>query len=302
MNGYNLELADGTVWGLNGGEAVSNWLNELARIMGLPRALKAPTHAIYFHRVKDLALSVSPKPHFCPSGQNGWKPFTNGGIHRIWRHDYLPEIHMELNEAFLDHEEIRYINMWSVLRELHRHALSKGGTPIHATLASLEGRGVLIAGAGGTGKSTCYARLPDYWERLCDDQALVLHIGDGNFRVHPFPTWSDYLWRESKKQWHVERSVPLQAVFFLEQAQRDEVVPLTEPSEAVLKWLEAAKQVWQPIWSKMERKEKNVQSTLLFDNVTRMARAVPAYRLRATLGGEFWKVMQRSCFDDGEDP
>jgi SynChlorMet cassette protein ScmC len=149
--------------------------------------------------------------------------------------------------------------------------------------------------AGGTGKSTCHAHLPDYWEKLCDDQTLILGVGDGNFRVHPFPTWSVHLWRESKKQWYVERSVPLKAVFFLEQAQKDEAIAFNNSSDAILKYLEAAKQVWQPVWSKVERKEKNLQSALLFDNIIRMVRAVPAYRLCATLDGEFWKEMERVC-------
>lgn len=169
---------------------------------------------------------------------------------------------------------------------------------MHATLVALEGKGVLIAGAGGTGKSTCYSRFPNYWDRLCDDQALILRVGDGNFRVHPFPTWSDYLWRESEKQWHVERSVPLKAVFFLEQAPEDEAVPLKDPTEVVLKYFDAAKQVWQPIWSKVEREEQVFQSTLLLDNVTEMPRTVPAFRLRASLNGEFWVKIEKACFQD----
>lgn len=293
---YSLELVDGSVWHLTGGEAVKDWLGELAHIMGLTRALKKPTHMIRFYGVKDLTSPPHETPHFMGSGAKGWQPFRNGGIHRVWRHYRVPEIHVELHRDFLDHEEIRYINMWSALRELHRHALSQGGTPVHATLAALDGKGVLIAGAGGTGKSTCYSRLPHYWEPLCDDQALVLPTGNGDFRVHPFPTWSDHLWRESKKQWHVERSVPLKAVFFLEQAPKDEVLPFEAPSEALLKCMEAAKQAWQPIWSKMERAERNAQSATLFDNLTPMARLIPAYRLQATLNGEFWKEIEKVFF------
>ena len=88
----------------------------------------------------------------------------------------------------------------------------------------------------------------------------------------------------------------LQAVFFLEQASKDDVLPLNDPSEAVLKTLEAAKQVWEPVWSRVERKEKSAQSALLFDNVTRMAQTVPAYRLCATLDGKFWKEVERVFF------
>jgi SynChlorMet cassette protein ScmC len=293
---YSLELADGTVWELCGDEAVSDWLGELARIMGLTRVLKRPTHTIYFHGVKDLTSPFQWRPYPITSGENPWKHFKAGAIQQVWRHAHVREIHVELSEAFLDHREIRYINMWSALREIHRHALLNGGTPVHAALVSLKGKGVLIAGPGGTGKSTCYEHLPDYWDRLCDDQALVLRMKDGHFRVHPFPTWSDHLWRESEKRWLVERSVPLKAAFFLEQAPRDEVLPLKNLSEAVLKYLESAKQMWRPVWAKVEKGEKSIQSVMLFDNITRMVHAVPAYRLRARVDGEFWKKMESVPF------
>lgn len=286
------------MWELTGGEEVSDWLDELASIMGLSRTLQNSTHVIRFHGVKDLSTSPHSNPYFSNSNNNGWQPFKNGGIHRVWRHDDIPEIHVELHQAFLDHEEIRYINMWSVLRELHLYALKKGGTPVHATLAALDEKGFLIAGAGGTGKSTCCSRLPSYWDRLCDDQALILHIGHGDFCVHPLPTWSDHLWKKSNRPWHIEKSVPLKAVFFLEQALKDEVVPLKNLSEIVLKYFDAAKQVWQPAWSRVKRKEKNVQSAMLFDNVTRLARNVPAFRLCASLNGRFWVEIEKAFFQD----
>ena len=291
---YGLQLADGSLWKLTGTKAVSGWLAELAHILGCGPFSQTPTHAIHFHGVKDLSIPPRAKPCFIETGVNEWTPFKNGGIQRVWRHAHRPEIHVELREAFLDHEEIRYINMWSALRELHRHALSNGGTPVHAALAALDGKGVLIAGTGGTGKSTCYSRLPNPWNRICDDQALILRMEEEHFRVHPLPTWSDVLQRESKQRWPVERSVPLKAVFLLEQASKDEVLPIKASSEAVLKYLEAAKQVWKPVWSKADRNEKKAQSAMLFGNVARMARVVPAYRLRATLDGTFWEGIEKA--------
>jgi len=289
---YGLELADGTIWELAGDEEVSDWLAELVHIMGCAPTEKSPTHTIHFHGVIDLGEIVSSTPRFIPPGRDNWEPFKNGAIHRVWRHADQRDIHIELNKTFLDHDEIRYINMWSAVRELHRHALKNGGTPIHATLAALNGKGVLIAGDGGVGKSTCYRRLPDDWDRLCDDQALILEIKDGCFRVHPLPTWSDHLWRKSQQQWQVERSVPLCGVFFLEQAAVDEVIPFKDASEALLKYFEAAKQIWQPIWAKVAKAEKTAQSTRLFDNVNKMAQSVSGYRLRATLNGRFWEKMK----------
>lgn len=274
-------------------EEVSGWLHELARIMELRPTGKEGTHQIYFSGAGDLKASNPPGTiRGEQADKDGWRPYRNGGIYRIWRHETIPAVHMEFNEAFVAHPEIKYINMWSALREIHRHALGAGGTPMHAALAAQHGRGVLIAAPGETGKSTCCRRLPGYWQALCDDQSLVLKDRNGGFRVHPFPTWSDHLWRESKKSWAVERAVPLSAIFFLEQASGDKAEPFNDPAEAVLSVFGAAKQVWEPYWERMSPDEKTKASSLLFHNTSEMAAAVPCFRLSATLEGEFWKEME----------
>jgi len=50
---------------------------------------------------------------------------------------------------------------------------------------------------------------------------------------------------------------------------------------------------WHP-WgmARIERKEKAGQLSMLFRNVSQVGRVVPAFRLRATLDGEFWKEME----------
>jgi len=290
---YALELADGSVWVFAATAGVSGWLHELAGIMELRPTGKEGTHQICFSGAGDLETSNLPGTiRGERDGENGWRPYRNGGIYRIWRHETILTVHMELNVAFVTHPEIKYINMWSALREIHRHALGAGGTPMHAALAAHHGRGVLIAAPGETGKSTCYRRLPGDWQALCDDQALVLRAPDGGFRVHPFPTWSDHLWRDSENSWTVERAVPLSAIFFLEQASTDRAMPVGDPAEAVLSVLGAAKQVWEPYWERVSSDEKMKASSLLFHNTSEIAAAVPCFRLGAALEGEFWKEME----------
>lgn len=290
---YGLELADGSVWVFAATEEASGWLHELARIMELRPTGKKGIRRIYFSTERDLKASNPPVTiGGGGNGKNGWRPHGNGGVHRIWRHETVPAVHMALNEAFVAHPEIKYINMWSALREIHRHALDVGGTPIHAALATCDGRGVLIAAPGQTGKSTCCRRLPGDWEALCDDQTLVLRDPDGGFRAHPFPTWSDYLWRDSHKSWVVGRAVRLSAIFFLEQASTDRAMPVGDPAEAVLSVFAAAKQAWQPCWERVPSDEKKNASSLLFHIASEIAGAVPCFRLSATLEGEFWKEME----------
>ena len=291
---YALELADGSKWVFAATERVSGWLRQLARIMELRPAGEKGTHQICFSGTGDLEALNPPGTIQCEqTDKDGWRSYRNGGIYRIWRHESIPGVHMELNEAFVAHPEIRYINMWSALREIHRYALKAGGTPMHAALATHHGRGVLIAAPGETGKSTCCRRLPGVpWQAFCDDQTLVLRDRDGGFRAHPFPTWSDHLWRESKKSWAVERSVALSAIFFLEQASADRAVPFNDPAEAVLSVFGAAKQVWEPYWERVSSEEKMKASSLLFHNTSEIAAAIPCFRLSATLNGEFWKEME----------
>ncbi len=296
LNGYRIALADGSTWRLTADRWTEAWLKALSRIMGLGPASGDETHVIRVRGTRDLDAPHPPKVSGPAPSEPNWQCFRHGGIHRIWRHDKDPLIVVELNRTHLAHPQIWYINMWSTIRELHRYGLFRGGTPVHGALAALNGRGVLIAASGGTGKSTCHGRLPDHWEGICDDQAFVLNTGDGCYRVHPFPTWSDHLWAGSTKEWRVERSYPLERVFFLEQAAVDEVRPVT-PSKAVSKLYEAAREVWEPSWSRIDRKDKARETSMLFMNVSEIARSVPAYRLLATREGEFWKQMERALLE-----
>ncbi len=216
-------------------KGVRHWLHELARIMALQPGQIKEAHQIYFSCTDDLAAANLPET--IPGSEvekHGWKAHKHGNIYRIFRHEATSDIHMQLNKKFIMHPEIRYIYMWSALREIHRHAIGGGGTPIHAALAVHQGKGVLIAASGGTGKSTCCQRFPGYWQVLCDDQVLVLLDPKNRFKVHPFPTWSDCLWREGKNNWPVEQAVPLSAFFFLEQSYKDCIVQMKNQSEAVL--------------------------------------------------------------------
>ena len=291
---YNFRLANGSAWAFTATDDVSAWLHEFAGIMGLESGSDNATHKIYFTGIKDLNSSDPPRMmqevHADP---NGWRQFKNVGIYRMWWHENLCEVYMELNIEFLEHGEIKFINMWWALREIYRHVLAAGGTPMHTALTEINGKGVLIAGPGDTGKSTCCIRLPDYWHVLCDDQVLVVFSEVSGYRVHPLPTWSDHFGKDFKKNWRVERAVQLSAIFFLEQADRDEAVALRKQDQVILMIFEAAKEVWGSVWERVGVKEKIEQSAALFHNTAEMSVAVSAFRLKATLHGEFWKEMER---------
>lgn len=210
---------------------------------------------------------------------------------RVWCYNNTPDVVCEVknNDKIA---EIEIINMWLALHPIYQRSMCIGGLPFHAGLIELDGRGVLLAAPGDTGKSTCCRRLPDYWKPLCDDEALVVFDTQKQYRTHPFPTWSNYLWRQSEKTWDVQYSVPLTGVFFLEQAAVDEIKPLGQGQAAVL-MAASARQVCEKFWRTLAREDQRAFRKEIFDNACEMAKQIPAYRLCVSLNGAFWNKVEQ---------
>lgn len=69
-------------------------------------------------------------------------------------------------------------------------ALLPGGSLLfHGGLAVRNGRGLLVGGASGVGKSTLMRRFPVGWEVPADD-AVLLSLAGGEVWCQPLPTWS----------------------------------------------------------------------------------------------------------------
>jgi len=134
-------------------------------------------------------------------------------------------------------------------------------------------------------------RLPEHWRTLCDDEALVVADRQEKYRAHPFPTWSEYLWKRSQKTWNVQYSVPLSAIFFLEQSGTDTIEPLGEGHAAVL-ITESASQIYEKFWRKSDQKDQREFREELFNNACTMAKKIPCYRLYVSLNGRFWEKME----------
>ena len=210
---------------------------------------------------------------------------------RIWCRDNVPQVVCEV--LFNNSAPLEFINMWFALHPIYQRSICKGGLPFHAGLADLGGRGVLLAASSDTGKSTCCLRLPDHWQPLCDDELLVVIDKYKKYRAHPFPTWSDYLWRQSEKTWNVQYSVPLCGVFFLEQSKIDEVAPIGE-GEAALLISESAMQICEKFWRTLDIEDQRPFRKEVFNNACAMAKQIPAYRLGVSLHGRFWEKMEEA--------
>jgi SynChlorMet cassette protein ScmC len=167
-----------------------------------------------------------------------------------------------------------------------------GGLAFHAGLVEYNGKGYLLAGPGDTGKSTCCRRIPSSWRALCDDESLAVVDPNGMYRTHPFPTWSDYILRNSDNSWDVQYSVPLAGIFFLEQAETDDIRPLRDAEAAAL-INNAAVQVWNKFLLRSDISSKRYFKLKLFDNACKMAKKVPSYLLSVSLTGSFWEKMEQ---------
>ncbi|MBW1744671.1 MAG: SynChlorMet cassette protein ScmC [Deltaproteobacteria bacterium] len=274
---FSVSLHDGSRWCLAGDQQNASLVRKLAEIM----------------KLKECASTSSPRFIFVSNGNadvgsNGWYFYDHNTI-RIWHNDNISDVicEVKVNKG----REIELINMWFALHPIYQQSISRGGLPFHGGLVERAGQGFLLVASGGTGKSTCCERLPEDWQPLCDDEALVVLTEDMKYQAHPFPTWSDHLWQQSDKTWNVQYSVPLQSIFFLEQAEADTVEPLGEGRAAVL-MTESAAQICEKFWRNLAEEDQKKHRTELFDNACEMAKSIPAYRLKVSLEGRFWEKIE----------
>ena len=108
--------------------------------------------------------------------------------------------------------------------------------------------------------------------------------------MHPFPTWSEYAWGKSTSTWDVEHRLPLSSVFFLEQAEKDQVIPL-EKAKAVVYMVHSANEALYSIIGYSSEERRHVHEKVL-ENACELAKNVPAYILQVSLTGRFWEKIE----------
>ena len=280
--GYSLHLNDGSSWWMSGDD-VEPWLDKLSVIMSLENTLWDGSSKLIFSKMRNVEPSES-------SPQTGWT-YHDYSLIRVWRHSRIDQVICEIQNSEVD--QMGYVNMRHSLQPVYQESIYRGGLPIHAGLAVLDGRGVLLAGHGNSGKSTCCARLPDCWDPLCDDEVLVVLDKQREYQAHPFPTWSDYILRHAEKTWDTQNSMPLSGIFFLEQSETDVFTPLGTGESAVLIG-ESADQVCKRFWREASTEYQRVARKELFNNACEMAKAIPTFRLSVSLHGRFWEQMENA--------
>ena len=290
---YVLKLDELCTWNLIGTRATKVWLGRLAATMGLQpgylgnypsikyilgRKLNEPSGV----RIGEPDLGESPILKKVKWEIPGL-PFL-----RVWSQLHTPDLVCELSN--MSSEPLSSTMMWLSLDLVYEGAIRCGGIPLHAALAERSGRAFLLAGDHGAGKSTCCSRLPMTWSALCDDETFILNGGYGYY-AHPFPRWSDYLFQAPQQPIDVSKRAPLSAIFFLEKATRVEIVSIGR-GEAAVRINESANQACRTRMRGFETLIRRQLRTRILDNACKLAGQVPAYVLRVSKTGRFWKAIE----------
>ena len=279
--GYYIHMRDDLSWYLSSCcKEFLPWLDKISYIMQLDAGA--------FNSGGMLTVSGS-NTESDNLAEHGWQHHDLGSV-CMWSKDCSPDIICKINAFATPEDEI--VAMWNILYPFYKKAIYTGGLPIHAALIEHKGRAVLLAASGDTGKSTCCIRLPGHWNALCDDEALVVKSEGGGYRVHPFPTWSDYLWRNSKKTWDVQKSTPLHGIFFIEQSKKDKAEFLGTGFSAV-SITESSTQTCRKYWRRSDVEFQRKSKIELFNNACEMAKKIPAFKLKVSLHGRFWEEIER---------
>jgi len=112
--------------------------------------------------------------------------------------------------------------------------LARECSMVHGALMEKNGRGVLLCGPSGIGKSTTARRMADEgFDVLADDCFLLWRDGDGGYWARPLPTWSTYLFgKEALVECDARREFPISHLFIL--GRREERYTPLEPRMALL--------------------------------------------------------------------
>jgi len=149
------------------------------------------------------------------------------------------------------------------------------GFYLHASGIIFNGEGLLFIGHSGAGKSTMLKILRDEGEILCDDRMIIRKHSD-EYRIHG--TWSHGELPDVSPA-----SAPLKGIFYLEQAEENNITPIEDRQERLSRILSYIIKPLQTAdwWEK------------IIDVVGSVAAQVPAYHLKFDLSGDIKNLLKR---------
>ena len=290
MRWISLRLANGQTWRIAGIGRARDWASMIGTLMGLDADADTNRAKLIFTQDEadeaeafSLVAEAAVRPD---AGTEGWQLRDLRGL-RIWTHSSEPDVVCRIPEW--DFPVWRRAKLWGSVEPIYERAQRAGGLRVHGALLSRGGHGVILAGPGEIGKTTCCRRLPPDWTVLSDDETLIVKCDDRTYEAHPFPNWSRCAEQREAGRWDVQRHVPVAAVLFLEQAETNRLVPLTPGLALLLLHEVSAGQLGSRSCLGLDRTGRQAVRRRLFDNAQALAKAVPCFTLRIARRGPFWE-------------
>jgi len=292
---YDLKLADGTHWSISAGDRLAaSVVSQFGEAMQLSLLEYLPPLVSADFKTEE------PLPAQCSDGSLWHRLLVlfDGERSRT----FLPRLYpLKSSEdhglvvcplPHWDAETERFFHLVQLSLILARQAQNYGGILLHGALAEWNGLGVVLAAPGGTGKTTASNRLPAPWRSLSDDFTLIVRDSQKNYWAHPWPTWSLFLWGGSGGEWNVAKAVPLREIFFLTQADEDQVTPLGN-GQGVSLLLSSTQQSSNLMARGLSPEETRALHLEWFNNLCSLSLSVPPHLLHLSLTGPFWKEIER---------
>jgi SynChlorMet cassette protein ScmC len=264
-----LTLANQQTFGITASDQASHVvLERLTQLLHLTRSPHAPDQLIV------LATA--------PSARRGtWHPPVPVECAELT----CPVPTNETLDELADLAFVRLLMLIGCQVELH------GGMLVHGALAEWQGRGVIFAAPGGTGKTTTTRRLPPPWRVLCDDTTLIVRDAQGKFWAHPTYQITRLGQNGYPTNWEIQVCASVCALFFLAQAENDSL-QLVGQSQATGLLVNSVEQASVALIRQLADTARHAARRRRFDNICAFAQSVPAYILRLSLQGEFWKQVE----------
>lgn len=274
-------------------------LLRMAHVMGLETIKETDAPRIVFTRCdpscKDCVILAtgSIQQPFLEQGSALWQAVELPYM-RMWRNAEVPDIICQLrhwDDVISDLARIK-----GALNPVYLNLVRLGGFPIHGALIQYKDKGIILAGYGGTGKTTACSRLTHPFFPLSDDETVIVPEGD-LFYAHPMPTWSGYQNNRPVKTTCVRQKLPLKAVFFLKQSKEDRVGPMGTGEAAVRLHQSSSETLATYRFFSKPECVVDAPKKILFETACKIAKQVPAYTLHLSLTGRFWENLAKVLDD-----
>lgn len=294
---YQLELSNGIGWNITAMDGVEKWLDDFAYVMMLNYSAVKSSHLnnIIFCKKGNFEKALE---YYCADNYDigkkedliNWSFHDNYKSVRTWIHKSNQDSICEIDYDGSHKKSV--LSMWTSLYPIYQKVQNLGGLPLHAALVEFNGNGVVLAASGRTGKTTSCHRLPSHWKPLGDDEMLVVFDPQNGYNAHPLPTWSAYWLNPFDKKWNVKYSVPISAVFFLMQSNKDEVIRL-DKKLAVVNLIKSSKEVYERFTAEFDEQTKRNTAKSQFINSCEFAKKISSFILRQTIDGRFWEQIEK---------